>query len=113
MPKALPSSTDDLDALRPFASIRLVAADLDGTLFPAPLAEKVQHAIRSLRHYKVRFTLATGRTFSGARELYERLRLPSGTPLVLYNGSIVVEGNTGRMLRRATLLYSSVDQVFR
>jgi len=91
--------------------MRLVVADLDGTLFPSPLAAKIQHAIRSLRYYRVRFTLATGRTFGGVRELYERLSLPAGTPLVLYNGSVVIEGGTGRILHRVTIPAASIEQV--
>jgi hydroxymethylpyrimidine pyrophosphatase-like HAD family hydrolase len=111
MLKTLPSSSDDVEALRPFARVELIAADLDGTLFPASLVEKIQNAIRSLRHYRVRFTLATGRTFGGARELSDKLRLPRGTPVVLYNGSVVVEADSGRLLRRAHIAPVAVMRV--
>jgi len=103
MVKLLPTTTDDIESLEPFAQIRVVAADLDGTLLPAPLKEKVQQFVRSLRHYRVQFMLATGRTVCGVGGLAAVLELPSGTPLVLYNGSVVVEHKTGRLLRRATL----------
>src|SRR5689334_18324997 len=111
MLKTLPSPSDDVEALRPFARVELIVADLDGTLFPASLAEKIQNAIRSLRYYRVRFTLATGRTFGGARELYNKLRLPRGTPVVLYNGSVVVEADSGCLMRRARIGPAAVARV--
>lgn len=110
MANPLPSAFDEVELLRPFSTIRLIAADLDGTLLPSPLAERLQRAIRSLCSYGVRFTLATGRTFSGVKELTKRLELPSHTPLVLYNGSVVLEVDTGCLLRRATISAASLNE---
>jgi len=118
MPELLPSSSDDVADLHPFAAIRLIAADLDGTLvhaapFQSQLDEKVQQYLRSLQRYGVRFTLATGRTFSGVKALVERLRLRADTPLVLYNGSVVMEWGSARLLRRATLATGALQKVLR
>lgn len=95
MPKQLPNYNEpNLESLRPFSKIKLVALDLDGTLLDSRdsiLPEKVRSLASALSHYryKVKVTIATGRTLNGARSLLDKLHIPDNTPIILYNGSIV------------------------
>lgn len=114
MAELLPGPTADLDALRRFASVRLVVADLDGTLFPSDLAGTMQRLLRQLNYARVQLTLATGRTFSGVRDLLSHLQdrrgnllLRRGTPLILYNGSVVIEAGTQHLIQRNTMTSAS------
>ncbi len=97
MSKPLPKYEEfDLDKLRPFSEIQLVALDLDGTLLESReshLPEAVLKLASRLRNYKygvVRITIATGRTLTGARPLLDKLPILNDTPIILYNGSLVL-----------------------
>jgi Cof subfamily protein (haloacid dehalogenase superfamily) len=46
--------------------------------------------IRSNKHYKVKFTIATGRTLHGVKNFLKKLNLPKNRPIILYNGSLVI-----------------------
>jgi len=107
----LPIYTDSVRDLRPFADVRLVAIDLDGTLVPAELSRRVQSLIRSLRRRSVVVTLATGRTLAGVEALGRTLELASRTPLILYNGSAVVEARTHRILHQRRIPSTTVESI--
>jgi Cof subfamily protein (haloacid dehalogenase superfamily) len=118
MTKYLPGPSDDIEALRPFAAIKLIVADLDGTLLPSAFAGKAERLLRQLDRAGVQMTVATGRAFTGIQELLSRLHSPSGRPLIkrgmpliLYNGSVVVEAGTGRLFDRKTMNWEAVISV--
>ena len=96
MPDLLPSwDSDDVESLRPFARVRLVALDIDGTTVSTingGLFATIQGLQSSLRQhrYGVNVTIATGRTFYGISTLLNEWRVTRGVPLILYNGSVVV-----------------------
>ncbi|HAB51988.1 MAG TPA: hypothetical protein DCE80_07450 [Ignavibacteriales bacterium] len=96
MPKLLPNyETFDLDDIRPFSAIRLVVLDLDGTLLESgesTLPDKVMYLANSLKHHRhgVKMTIATGRTLSGVRQLIDEFPILKDTPMILYNGSLVL-----------------------
>lgn len=111
MIKKLPSYRDDISELEPFACVRLIALDLDGTLVPAELSYRIQHQIRSLRLQDVVVTIATGRTLTGAQPLVQKISLPTRTPIILYNGSVVMETNTNRILHQRRIPSSSLHAI--
>ena len=114
MAELLPSwNTHDVGELRRFARTRLIVADLDGTLIPADLLKTVQALRSSLDHHRYRamFTIATGRTLAGAQPLLTKLSLPKGTPLILYNGSVIIRSGTLRLLFRRTIPHDSLRNV--
>lgn len=111
MPEVLPAFHSDLEALRPFGRIRLVAFDLDGTLLPSALIQKFQELSRSLRRNGVALVVATGRTLSGVEPLVQRLELGRKAPLILYNGSLVVENSTFRVISRRTISHPAVSSI--
>lgn len=96
MPEPLPSwLNSSVHELRPFAHIRLVVADLDGTLV-RPMADQVSNTIQDLarklraRRPNVRLSIATGRAFRGVSSLLNNLNLRDNVPIALYNGSLVL-----------------------
>ncbi len=98
-------SADDL-AL--FAQVRLIALDLDGTLFASGSVEvqdRIRHLCRSLLHGRrsVSVTLTTGRAFAGVRRIVYDLGLGGDVPLVLYNGSVILRGDTSEVIRKQTI----------
>jgi len=104
MPEILPNwYTDDVASLRRFASVRLIALDLDGTTVSSSdksIYETIRKLQQSLRHprYGVNVTIATGRTYYGTRHLLEQWELSKGIPLILYNGSVVLGNKTDKVL---------------
>lgn len=101
MPEPLPTwLSGDVRELRAFAHVRLVVADLDGTLV-RPMTDQVSNTIHDLarklrakRPY-VKFTVATGRAFRGVGGLLRNLQLRDDTPIALYNGSLVLRPGGG------------------
>jgi hydroxymethylpyrimidine pyrophosphatase-like HAD family hydrolase len=92
----LPDWRGDADSVAPFARLRLAALDLDGTLLSASQPDRVLDKIGNLRlslrlsRPATRLTIATGRALAGARKALAGLKLDRGTPIALYNGSLVV-----------------------
>lgn len=117
MVKLLPSwDTDNVESLRPFSRISLIVADLDGTLLKprdTQLYEKIGMLRASLGYYryKVRMTIATGRTLWGVRPLLEKLSLDKEMPVILCNGSILVKNRSFATIFRRTISAQSLSVV--
>lgn len=110
----LPSNgTATAAELRPFRDVRLVAADLDGTLVghDGRLWDSIVDQIRALRQRGVKFTIATGRTLTGVQPLLRTANDVLRDPIVLYNGAVVAEPHTGRLINRQVIRADSVAQV--
>jgi len=116
MRKLLPNYEEfDLKRRRPFSRIRLVALDLDGTLLESDVSElpkKVLTLANKLKHstHNVRLTIATGRTLRGARPLLDRLPILNDTPIILYNGSLVLTKKY-KILVRKTIPNRSLQRI--
>jgi HAD superfamily hydrolase (TIGR01484 family) len=99
MIKALPdcNKISDLYEFEQFSFIRLIVLDLDGTLLKSndsQLARSINELTKSLKSPKygnIKFTIATGRTFKGIEPFLKDLPILKDTPIILYNGSIVVD----------------------
>lgn len=82
---------------------RLVAFDIDGTLvdrldqLPDPILEAVQLVLAA----GVPVVLATGRSWHGTRDLFDRLGLPAG-PAVCSNGAVIVSYPPERIVKAIT-----------
>lgn len=84
--------------LLPFSKIQLIALDLDGTLLTSnnsPLPERVRALTKKLRHHNigVQTTIATGRTLTGSKSLIEDLEIPKHIPIIVYNGTVVINND--------------------
>jgi Cof subfamily protein (haloacid dehalogenase superfamily) len=117
MTKPLPNwDKHDVESLRQFSEIRLIALDLDGTLFRSAASDfnqMISTLRRSLNHprYRVKLTIATGRTLAGVRPLLAKLLLPKWTPLILYNGSVVVRNESFDTILRRTISPESLRRI--
>jgi Cof subfamily protein (haloacid dehalogenase superfamily) len=93
-PAKLPGALAHPKELEQFAEVKLIAFDLDGTLIGHPTAvpgDRVKKLLKLLHTASVRVTLATGRTFAGASQVVGSVDALRKIPLVLYNGSVVME----------------------
>jgi Cof subfamily protein (haloacid dehalogenase superfamily) len=109
----LPRFDTDYEDLRPFAQVRLIVFDLDGTLVPATQVERAQKLISSARiTYGVRTTIATGRTLHAATGLIDQLQIQN-TPVVLYNGAVTINSSTHRIISQQTISANALAQVLR
>lgn len=116
MPQDLPDwESDARKELEPFARVRLIALDVDGTLLEdadAGIYNTINTLGRSLRYaYQVRLTLATGRTLRTVRPLTRQLPFLGPAPLILYNGSLIVRNGKFDTLRQHKIPSDSLDQV--
>ena len=80
------------------SEIRLIAADVDGTLLNSrkELTENVINAIMAVQECGVQFTIATGRGIRGLRGL--RSLLSPGVPVITYNGAELRKEGTEELM---------------
>lgn len=112
MARYLPTYNSPIDDLRPFAQIRLLVVDLDGTLLRSKdddLNDFIELLSRALTSQAAKLTLATGRTLTGIHDVMKRLSLPKGVPLILYNGSVIVENGSFDVLFKRTISNTSLS----
>lgn len=93
--------------------IRLVAADVDGTLLNSrkELTGPVEAAIRRIRSEGVLFTIVTGRDIRGLRKLSHLL--DEGIPVVTCNGAELRRAGSGELLQRSWLSETAALEVIR
>jgi Cof subfamily protein (haloacid dehalogenase superfamily) len=114
-PAPLPNALSDIRDLEPFAQVELVVLDLDGTLLtdindlPATAEWRTRsHLVNRLKSRGVPLTLATGRAFAGARAAIEAVSRHKDTPVILYNGSVVLTA-AGVLLAQRALSATAVE----
>ena len=85
--------------------VRLMAIDIDGTLLTSDgrITSGVLGAVRAAQSCGVRVCLATGRMWSSAARYVQMVGADS--PVILHNGGMVYDFQTGRVLRRVTLAH--------
>ncbi len=85
--------------MRTISTIRLMALDLDGTTLGTDLkiSPRTRAAVMRARERGVRFVILTGRMYQSAAKYAGELEL-EGTPLVAYNGGLVCEYPSGKVL---------------
>lgn len=80
---------------------KIIALDMDGTLLNSEkkVTPKVKEALNKAREKGVKVVLATGRPIDGVRRYLEELDLyKDGEYVLSYNGSLVQEINTGKII---------------
>ncbi len=84
-------------------SIKLLALDLDGTLFGDDLliSDRSRAAIRDAQAQGVLVTIATGRMFRSARQIAADLGIVA--PLICYQGALVRHSSSGDALLHKTI----------
>jgi len=117
MIKKLPDGNSPLNELAKFADVNFIVTDLDGTLIEQGdkvigQLLKVGKAGRLFRN-RTYITIATGRTYHGAKAIIEQLQLKKGMPIVLYNGAIVISYQTNEILYRKTINFAVIKELCR
>lgn len=95
--------------------IKLLALDLDGTLLDSQkqISPRNKEAIKQAEEKGVKVVLTTGRPLAGIRTYLEALALNDpGDYAVTYNGGLVQENDTGRILSRTTLTLEEIQQAY-
>lgn len=114
VPNQLPGHFAPLEELAPFSHIHLIAFDLDGTLLKAPEqapGERVKQLGGSARRFGTRLTVATGRTLTGAQNTLSALGDLGSTPIILYNGSLVIQPGPRRIVAHRQISSGLVNEV--
>lgn len=87
--------------------IKLVLMDIDGTLVtgPSESIENVSRQLRKLKRAGISFSVATGRTLTGAAFITrEFLRADKWTPpIIAYNGAVVASPQETAIIYRTTI----------
>ena len=84
-------------------TVKLLALDLDGTLFGDDLliSDRTRAAIKAAQDQGVLVTIATGRMFRSARQIAADLGIVA--PLICYQGALVRHSVTGETLYHKTI----------
>jgi Cof subfamily protein (haloacid dehalogenase superfamily) len=89
---------------------------LDGTLLKAP-GEKPGERLLRLQRSKyladAKITVATGRTYAGARPVLDAFGEPGQVPVVLYNGSVVLQPENKRLIAHRIISESIVNRIIK
>lgn len=99
MAKRLPDwKSPNREAMRDFARVRVFATDVDGTLENSSesVYQNICKQLYSLRRgpSSIEFMVATGRTLAGVSKVSSALEINSGTPAIVYNGSLVLDSKS-------------------
>jgi Cof subfamily protein (haloacid dehalogenase superfamily) len=97
-----------LSHLQSFSRIKMIAVDLDGTMSGSAVLEiweNIIWLIKRLNHgrNKTSLIIATGRTLTGAKSAIKLLYHTRDLPIILYNGSVVINNNTYEVLYRKSI----------
>ncbi len=111
----LPDNNSALEDYKVFSDVDLIVTDLDGTLIagPGPVVEQIKRDIAYLRRKKVQITIATGRTYFGARSLMKEIDIVKGMPVALYNGGIVIEYETNQILHCNQISHEVIEDLIK
>lgn len=109
----LPDSNSTLDSYRIFSDVEYIVSDIDGTLTlgSAPIIEQIKKKTNRLKRKNVMTTIATGRPYSGAYNVIQQLGIELGMPLVVYNGGVLIEHNTGKIIKEYVISEKSANRI--
>jgi Cof subfamily protein (haloacid dehalogenase superfamily) len=111
----LPDKDCNLALLKDFADVEIIVTDLDGTVIDGidSVRDNISNEIGYLqRNYRVHFSVATGRTYTGALPVMKKLQLKDGIPVALYNGGVIMGYGTDKVFSKQTIEPDVVDDIF-
>lgn len=105
MNQLLPDLNSPLCELEKFSDVGAIITDLDGTFIKqdGDILGQLKGIQQQLNHQAITVTIATGRTYAGAKEIANQMKIKKGTPIVLYNGAIVLQYQVNNILFRKTI----------
>jgi len=96
--------------------IKLIALDIDGTLFNSDgnITEVTRNALLAVHEKDITLMLASGRSIHGLRQLALKNRLPLDNMVTLaFNGACVAEGNSDEILFETPIRQSAARQLIK
>lgn len=105
MSSFLPSIDAPLSELEKFSDVSAIITDLDGTFVKqdGDILGQLVKIQQKLSRCAITVSIATGRTYAGAREIAQQMKIKRGTPLALYNGAIILAFQSDVVLYRKTI----------
>lgn len=105
MNRPLPDLNAPLGELEQFANVGAIITDLDGTFLKqdGDILGQLKGIQQQFSHRTITITIATGRTYTGAKEIANKMKIRKGTPVVLYNGAVVLAYQANNILFRKTI----------
>lgn len=96
-----------------FSEIKYIVSDIDGTLTSQklPIMAQIKEKSARLKELNVITTIATGRPYRGTYDIIKDLGISKGIPIALYNGGLVLEYMTGRILDKHIISYNIARNV--
>lgn len=91
---------------------KLIVSDLDGTLVDGnkKVSEYTKKVVKRLKEMGIEFIIATGRSYEGAKHIYDLLELDG--EIVCNNGTTIYDGN-GELIFQRTLSSKITYEVFK
>lgn len=91
---------------------KLIVSDLDGTLVDGnkKVSEYTKKVVKRLKEMGIEFIIATGRSYKGAKHIYDLLELDG--EIVCNNGTTIYDGN-GELIFQRTLSSKITYEVFK
>ncbi len=88
----LPDNNSQLEEFKVFADIDYIITDLDGTFIQhgENVWEQLQRIQAKFQNSRPTVTIATGRTYYGTKRIAEIIRIKKDTPIILYNGAVII-----------------------
>ena len=114
MKAKLPDKDCNLTSLKDFADVEIIVTDLDGTVIDGDnfIRDNIRNKIGYLQKYKhVHFSVATGRTYTGALPIMKELDLKEGIPVALYNGGVIMGYGTNKVYNRQIIQPFILDEI--
>lgn len=115
MKAKLPDKDCNLALLKDFADVEIIVTDLDGTVIDGvdSVRDNISNKIRYLqRNHRMHFSVATGRTYTGALPIMKELNLKDGIPVALYNGGVIIGYGTDKVFSKQIIEPYIVDELF-
>lgn len=115
MKAKLPDNDRNTALLKDFADVEIIVTDLDGTVIDGTdsVRGNISDEIRYLqRNHRIHFSVATGRTYTGALPIMKELNLKDGIPVALYNGGVIIGYGTDKVFNEQIIEPYIVDELF-
>lgn len=109
----LPNDESEIEEYRIFSDVVFIVSDIDGTLTRGfePIGKLIQEKTDYLKQINVMTTIATGRPYRGAYNVIQQLGITTGTPVVLYNGGVLLEHNTGYIIKACSIPFCKAQMI--
>lgn len=110
----LPNNNSTLESFKTFSEVDCIVSDIDGTLTvgSTPILQQIRKKTNNLMKKNVTTSIATGRPYRGAYTVIQELGIPIGTPIILYNGAVLLEYGTEDLIIKNTISTYDTSKIY-